>query len=289
MFKHKEHGGQMTSEKNVSSKRGRPLKTPTTDLGRFIRTKRIECGFTQTELAALSKISAPHVSMIESGTRHFVSAIVTNALAIVLKCTVEEIVRCFPPKKQATYVHPLGRFIHARCLELNYTLADIVRKSNLTASIVDRLMHAQTIRRSVIKSLAVVLACEESELAQFVQQRAVTISNSAVGKLLQDKRQKLNLTLAEVGIAVGVTGERIRKIEKTGKIPLIRQVRFMEVLHIDPTEFPSMKYRRKKHERREVLAYKCMFIGTDLQNLVKLGWTIEATNPDGKKYNIKIL
>lgn len=366
----------MTSEKNVSSKKGRPLITPTTDLGRFIRTKRIECGFTQTELADLSKTSAPNISMIESGTRHYTSMIVANALAIALNCTIEEIIRYFPQKKQATYVHPLGRFIHARCLELNYTLADIVRKSNLTAGIIDRLMHTKTIRQSVIEPLARVLACEKSELAQFLQKRSTTISSSPVGKLLQDKRKTLNLTLAEVGFAVSLTRERVRQIESSGKIPLKHRGRFIQVLRIDPIELQTLQVHdrrsikktrvheiisplvrwfaeqriargwaqhllaekmgyarsssvnefekerqlptrsfvenmaraldvnipeellihiapekdgRKKYKQREVLAFKCLFIGMDLNILVKRGWTIEATDPDGKKYDIKIL
>jgi len=157
------------------SKRKHPLgncMTPSeTELGEFIRARRLYIGLSQVELGRLSGIWQTQISMLERGERKYLESWHINALANILQCDSGEFRRRMPIKYFAEPTTEIGWLIKNRREELKLTIEDFASRM-LTTVERARLMELRknrNISHPSVKPLATALELDQKVFAKFLK------------------------------------------------------------------------------------------------------------------------
>ena len=103
-----------------------------TELGSFIRARRLELDIRQVPLAKRARLARNMVSMIEIGTRKYLNDRQLERLAKALQCDPEELHERMPVKHTAQPRTELGKLIRSRREELGLSLRAFGKKLRMT-------------------------------------------------------------------------------------------------------------------------------------------------------------
>lgn len=203
------------------TKRGpnKVIKESTTELGQFLRGRRVELGHTVVVAAKALGITNSHLVQIELGTITIPDGRTLARFAGQYDCVLEELVALRDANLvKSEEAQTLADFIKARRRELNLSQAEVSRALKCSLGT----LHSAQTGRSTLKKrsaavLAQVLKCEEAvidRLRSSVSQKAPKIARThALGKVISDRRLELGFTLQDLGDELGLTREAMRLIE----------------------------------------------------------------------------
>ena len=225
-----------------------------TELGKFIRDKRIKLGLSQVSLNREIPRSGGKSSLIgkiEIGSRTFLGEDQLDALAKALQIETEEIRRYLP----VTDLQPrteLGRIIRSRREEIGLSISDFANGLGITPKEARRFeMRSQpSIRHNLLKPLARILNMEPSAISKFAgyKQRQ---TKSELGNIVRMRRRELGMSMNKLAGLLGVKHQYVYQIE-FGLSPLNRNgemvkrlAQFLEI-DVDVLEDLRPKIRLKK-------------------------------------------
>lgn len=114
----------------------------TTEVGIFLRSRRLELGITQDELARRIGMRQNHYSALERGALgHKSLRAHLRGLTESLRCDPSELQKFIPHDPQPQTA--LGKLIHERREELNITAEDLAARADLTITTVKILEYGE--------------------------------------------------------------------------------------------------------------------------------------------------
>lgn len=220
-----------------------------TELGSFIRTRRLELDIRQVPLAEIVGVQPGLVSMIEVGTRRFLNDEQLNGLAKALKCDVEELRKLMPVKRIARPTTELGKLIRARREELGLTIETLAEKLKIDpkrAKLLE-IRKSPTIHYGFLKPLAAALEYDPQMLSRFVGTTRKE-TKSELGKLIQSRRKELGLSIRDLAGKLDVSKQLVNQIE-FGQCRLSVNddmiVKLSDALDLDVSELEALRPKRR--------------------------------------------
>jgi len=221
----------------------------TTELGNYIRTRRIELDLRQVSLADMCGFAQNFVSQLEIGTRRFPNNEQLVRLAKALQCDVEELRKRTPIKHVAQPTTELGRLIRARREEIGLTIEAFAKRLKIDpkrAKLME-MRRSPSIRYDVLEPLATALELDSSVLSRFV---GITLkpTKSKMGQLIRSSRKELGLSIEELAGKLGVSRQFVNQIEfgqcgLSASDNLINKL--SEVLKLDIAKLEAVRPKRK--------------------------------------------
>ena len=198
-------------------KHNQPLGTGmcpcTTELGQFIRDRRLALGLRQVQLADLVGVQFSVISGLEIGTRRFLNEAQVLRFASALQCDPEEIRKRMPEKgKQPTT--ELGKLVQARRIELGLTRAQLARKMKRHHTTIYELELGDGVPPyKLLPSLATALQLPHATFAKFLMKPSDG-SMLKLGELIRTRRKELGLSQGDLARELGVSLQAVHAIEK---------------------------------------------------------------------------
>lgn len=198
-------------------------RQPLYGLGKFLFKRRLELGFSLTDLAAKSKLSRESLQAIEKSSSRL-SILHTEQLAEALACTPDELRAHFaefnhyPTKSEEK---PLGTFLRTRRKVLGYsrhTLAKKIGVEEKSLANFERMCAGYVLEDygTLLEKISSELGISPSDLAKFKRKRRVKHvrdSQTTFGKFFMAHRLALELTRAELSRKTGITAYRLKVLE----------------------------------------------------------------------------
>ena len=183
------------------------------ELGKFIRVRRIKLGLTQVGAAKPGGISQGEWSGMETGKRRRLSAKYIAVFSEVLQCEPSQLEALNPEKKQAELKTELGKFIRARREKLGLTEAEFARKLKVGSSRVYKLeLCSRYISFQSVSRLAGALQLQPQVLLKFTNKNAKAAGNG-LGELVRARRRELLLSQSDLAKELGVSKAYVSLIE----------------------------------------------------------------------------
>jgi len=226
-----------------------------TELGKFIRERRLELGLRQVPLNQLIPRSGDRnqlVSLIETGKRKFLDPGQVEAMAKALQIDPEELRKHMPEKYVARPRTELGKLVHARREELGMTLENFAKKSKLTLRQAKYLEVRKnpSLRYHLVKPLAKTLKLDVSVFAPFLGHFNKPTS-SKLGALIRQRRKELGMSIVELAKKLKVTRQFVDQVE-FGQTSLSNNdelvKRLADVLKMDVNQLNALRPRRRLRE-----------------------------------------
>lgn len=223
-----------------------------TELGKFVRERRLQLDMRQTTLNQLIPRSGPNnqlISTIEIGRRRFLDPERLAALAKALQVDPGELRKRMPVKHTAQPTTEWAKLIRSRREELGLSLSDFAKIMGLSEKQTKGLeaSKALTIRYTLIHSLANALSLDLSVLAPFVG-RHEKETGSELGKLIRLRRKTLGISSTELARKLGVSRQLVSQIE-LGQSPLNKGDRMLkkiaQVLELEVSELQAVRSKKK--------------------------------------------
>lgn len=236
----------MASKKGKAHPLGINMKPSRTELGKFIRSRRLELNLRQVLLADRAGLARNVVSMFEIGTREYLKDHQLVSLAEGLQCDPNELRKLMPTKAQPTT--ELGKLIRYRREELNLSLPVFAGKLGVTLQQAKNLeaRKSPTIHYGLIKPLADVLNLDLSTLARFAG-TTFKQSKSEFGQIIRTHRKELGMSIRTLAKELGVSFQFVNQIE-LGQCPLSesdeRIVQLANILGLDVEELLAVRSSR---------------------------------------------
>jgi transcriptional regulator with XRE-family HTH domain len=187
------------------------MKPCQTELGAFIRARRMELGLSQESLAKVAGLQASLIGRFETGWSKRLSSIPLEKLALALQCESRELSALNPPYKQATT--EFARFVQARAKELGLSLREIATRLGRNAPFKTRDLTVIGDYRT-LNHWARALKCNPSNLEQFLLDRGFkTVPSTPLGRFVRIRRRELGLNLSDLAKALGVSRQAVSYIE----------------------------------------------------------------------------
>jgi transcriptional regulator with XRE-family HTH domain len=240
----------MPSRKGKYQPVGVGMTPSKTELGSYIRARRIELDIRQVPLAQKAGLAPAGVSMIEVGTRKYLNDLQLERLAKVLQCDPEELRKRMPIKLIAPPKTELGELIRSRREELSLSHKDLAKRMEITLKQAWSMeaRKSPTIRYGSLKPLAKALELEPSVLVPFVGRTNGKESKSELGNLVRNRRRELGMSTRQLADKLDVSEQFISQIE-LGQCRLSegdeRIAKLAHVLELDATKLEAVRPKRK--------------------------------------------
>jgi len=223
-----------------------------TELGSFIRARRLELDLRQVPLAEQCGIYQNDISHIEIGTRKYLDDDILNKLATALQCDVEELRKRMLIKPVKPVVQPtteVGKLIRARREELGLTIEVFAKNLKIDPKKANlfEVRKSPTIHYEFLKPLAVVLKLDSSVLSRFVGNTRKQ-TKSELGQLVRSRRKELGLSLSGLADKMNVSRQFVNQIE-FGQARLSTNdemvARLAQALEIDVNKLDVVRPKRR--------------------------------------------
>lgn len=231
------------------------LTPPFSELGKFIRARRLKLGLSQTQLGKLVGVSQAEISRYEIGRSRLNEQTMKN-LASALRCELNELcVLQEPTRAQKTMPKTeLGKLIYTRREEFGLSLNDLAKRSGLSRNHVRRLegKTCTHLRTKTAFVLAQTLKISNAELSRFVETREKP-TDSKLGKVIREQRHELGLSTDDLAQRIGTTPQFINQVE-LGLCTLSQSEvvveRIAKALDLDFNKLNAMRPARKLRCKR---------------------------------------
>ncbi|GEM_PF-1881412 len=191
------------------------MKPSKTELGSFIRSRRLELDLRQVPLYKSAGLSHSAVSLLEIGDRKYLSSEQLERLAKELQCDPEELRKRMPVKPPA--VQPtaeLRKLIRSRREELGLTIEIFAEKMNMTPKQAKRfeLSKSPNISYGLARLLADVLGLDNSIITKFVGTTRKQTKNK-LGQLVRLRRKEMDMSIGQFAKKLKVSRQFVNQIE----------------------------------------------------------------------------
>lgn len=220
-----------------------------TELGSFVRARRIELDLRQVPLAKQSGLAHSQISQIEVGVKKYLDDNQLTQLATALKCDTEELRKRMPVKPGSHPTTELGKLIRSRREELGMTIESFAKKMKMTPQ---RARHLEirknpSIRYNTLNPLAKVLDLDPVILSKFVGTTRKE-STSELGNLVRSRRKELGMSIGDLAEKLDVSRQFANQIE-FGQARLSTNdemiVKLAEVLQLDVEKLEAVRPERR--------------------------------------------
>lgn len=186
-----------------------------TDLGKFLRARRLQLNLRQVQVAQQAGICPSCYSGLEVGVRKYLSAQQVESLAVVLACDPADLYAVMPEKHHAEPRSERGWFIQTRLDELGITRKELARRLQISHQQCYQLMYSSRkgFRYQMLHRLAQALEVEAASLGRFANPKFATATESAFGQVVRDRRRQLGLGIRQLADKLGVSHQRVSMIE----------------------------------------------------------------------------
>jgi len=240
---------------------GIKMATSATKLGEYLRSRRLELGISQADIARRAGMAQSKYSALETGklaARSLSNCL--DELAIALQFEPSELQAFIPismPKEPQT---ALGRLIHAQRERLGLSIQELACRSGMGLQHLSRLEFGDTetaIRYSTVRKLARELCLDTSVFSDFICEGGFKAkeAESSLGHAVRSRRKELGLSLADVARLLHTSSQFISQIE-LGTAKLIQTdallVRLAAVLQIDPECLRGLRPRKRIRATKRV-------------------------------------
>ena len=214
-----------------------------TELGKFLRARRLELGLSQVQVVELAGLRQKFYSLLEIGIKHYPEAKKLKGLAKALKCEFSQLQSLVPARRQTKFkpktdlrkVGPrtkptnsaLGQLVRSRRQELKLSQSKLAGKLGVKRQFVSQveLGRCYLSNNEMIKRFAKALKLKTANLLMLRPQRKLKeikmagMKPATVGEFLASRRGKLGMTQEKLAGYVGISESVISVIEKSRRIP----------------------------------------------------------------------
>lgn len=223
-----------------------------TELGSFIRARRLELDLRQVPLAKQAGLRQELVSMFEIGKRKYLNDLQLVRLAKALQCDPEELRKRMPVKHTAQPTTELGKLIRSRREELGLSFSTFAKKLGITPQQAKALevRKSPTIRYKLVKPLVSVLELDPSNLAKFA---GITRkqSKSELGQLVRTRRKELGMSIGVLAEKLDVSKQFVNQIE-FGQCRLSENdemiAQLAQILELNVNELEAVRPTRRRKQ-----------------------------------------
>jgi len=224
-----------------------------TELGSFIRARRLELDLRQVPLAKKCGFTQTVVSQLEIGERKYLNERQLNKLAKVLRVDPEELRKRMPVKPGSQPRTELGRLIRSRREELGFSLSALAKKLKMTTRQAKRLEvnRRTSIRYELIQPLAKALDLEISSLTRFTR-TVLKPCKRELGRLVRTRRLELGMSANELAEKLDVSKSLVSLIE-LGQLGLSKDdgriAQLAQALELDIDKLEALRPARRRKPR----------------------------------------
>jgi len=239
----------MTSKKGKAQPAGVGMTPSKTELGKFIRARRLELNLRQIPLALRAGLAQNLVSMLEIGTRKYLNEQQLKRLAKALQCDVEKLRKRMPVKPGSQPKTEVGKLIRSRREELGLSLSAFAKKLRMTPQQAKKLEVRKnpTIRYELVSPLVSALDLEPSVFGKFAGTTQKQ-SKSELGQLVRTRRKELGISTGALAEKLDVSRQFVNQIE-FGQCRLSENddmiVRLAQILELDVNELEAVRPTRR--------------------------------------------
>jgi len=239
----------MTSKKGKAQPAGVGMTPSKSELGSYIRSRRLELELRQVPLAKKCGFAQNFVSQLEIGIRKYLKDRQLERLAKALQCDVEELRKRMPVKSGSQPKTELGKLIRSRREELGLSLPAFAKKLRMTPQQAKTLEVRKnpTIRYQLVQLLASVLDLEPTTLAKFAGTTRKQ-SKSELGQLVRTRRKELGISTGSLAEKLDVSRQFVNQIE-FGQCRLSKNddmiARLAQILELDVNELEAVRPTRR--------------------------------------------
>lgn len=245
----------MPSKKGKYQPIGVGMAPCTTEIGRYVRTRRLELNLRQVPLAERAGFKQIDISRIEIGITKYLTDSELQRLAEVLQCDPEELRKRMPVKKNTQPQTELGKLIRSRRDELDITIKEFSEKIGMSVPRAKRLEIKKFggISYRTAALLANALQCDPSTFSSFVRTREKQ-TTSELGRFIRTRRKELGISIAKLALQLKITPQNVSSIEYgrnklSGNSDMV--LRLAHILTIDVNVLLAMR-PQKKNKRVEL-------------------------------------
>lgn len=186
-----------------------------TELGRFLRVRRLQFGLSQASIGKLAGIRQNIYSALETGLCRYPNIKFLEKIANALKCGAEELQILVPEKKLREPKTELGKFIEYRRKVLGLTRKQLAKMLGFSGENGGFIVKKKFLRVDLVKKYADILKCDPTELESFVLVGCWRMkeSDSIIGSHIRRQRVKLGITQEQLAEKMGVTKQYVSYIE----------------------------------------------------------------------------
>ncbi len=232
----------MSERKKRFRPAGGGMKPSESELGSFIRARRLALNLGQIALAEKAEIAQSYVSAIEIGSCKRLRDEHLEQLAKALQCDVKELRKRMPPVAEPTT--KLGKLIRSQREKLGISLSLFAERAKMTLA---QARELETRRHSVayhlVRPLTTALGLDPSVLIPFVGTRAKE-TTSELGQRIRSRRKELGISAKGLAEALSLSRQFISLIE-LGKTSLVYSddtIRCLaKILEMKPGELEAVR------------------------------------------------
>lgn len=239
----------MTSKKGKPQPNGVGMTPSKTELGRFIRSRRLELNLRQGPLAKQVGISQTVISGWEIGNRNYLNDRQLSDLAKALQVEVDELRKRMPVKPGSEPKTELGKLIRSRREELGLSLSAFANKLGVTPQQAKKLELKKNpnILYSLVSALASSLDLQPSIIAKFAGATRKQ-SSSELGQLVRLRRKELGISTCALAKKLNVSRQLVNQIE-FGWCPLSESdemiARLAQILELEVSQLEAVRPKRR--------------------------------------------
>jgi transcriptional regulator with XRE-family HTH domain len=242
----------------------RKMKPCQTELGRFVRERRLALSMGQIALGEMTGLKN-QISIIEIGKRQYLNDDQLCRLAQALQCDEEELRLRMPVKPVAKPKTERGHFIRARREELGLSIQAFAQKMGITINQAKRLENErrECLQYAMAFKLAQVLELDLSALARFMGPRQKD-ATSPFGQLVRARRRELCMSPTALAKKLGISRQHVDNIEY-GRSNLSRSddpiQRLAKALELDVSVLMAVRTKGKRGGRKCAREYTPTSLG----------------------------
>ena len=246
----------MPNKKGKFQPTGVGMTPSRTELGSFIRARRLELDLRQVFLAKQVGPAQRSISSLEIGTWKYPNDDQLEKLAKALQCDPEELRKRMSVKPSSQPKTELGKLIRSRREELGLTLEDFAKKMRIPCQKAKYLeiRKSPSLGYGLVEPLARVLNLEPLAFVEFIGiTRKPTTSD--LGRLVRRRRKELAMSISQLAKKLRVSQQYVNQIE-FGQCRLSKNdnmiERLSQVLKLDVNELQAVRPKPKpKLKERE--------------------------------------
>ena len=227
-----------------------------TELGRFIRARRLALGLCQKEVAERVGVSQNYVSALEVGVTSSFHPRHTAGLAVVFQCDPVELDALNPsPRRLKKARTELGQLIYSRREALGLSRVELAERMDRTVSrIRDDIEYSPGVSLRVAKKLAGALEMDISVFTPFMRAHCTRETQSEFGRFIRSRRIERGLTQADLAKRLGVSHQYV-----SGQLELRRSCfatsdtiqKLARALEVDTALLDAFRLERKPKREKE--------------------------------------
>ncbi len=183
-----------------------------TELGKFLRARRLELGLRQIEVAKLSGMKQNYYSGLEIGKPKSLRPKQLNNLSEALQCEPSQLQTWIADKPKIKT--ELGTLIRARRDQLGLTRRELAEISGIGYSTIDTLENGikDSFSYGLMKPLAKALGLEPSALTNYVG-KSLKTTESKLGQLIRARRKELGISQIQLAERLRVSKQFMSQVE----------------------------------------------------------------------------